>query len=363
MLFLSLAPGVGGGERAVLPALAGLDEIDLVVAGPEPVCRYAASLGARAIPLEFPHAYRLVGLPTAALRSRRIVQLARQEQAQILYANGTRAMSYATIARVLGGPPLIAHHHGIFSWGPWRSLVFGLKRWADAIVVPSRVAGSPFRSSRKLHVIPNGVDLSHFGPPRDRRSVREQFGLPSEGAVVGMVGRATPGRGMAPFVGLARLLAPMMPDVSFLLAGGAAFPDERMDYEHLERQAAEVGQRMVLTGYLNDPLSAYQAMDVFVHLADPEGFGLSVVEAMSCGLPVVAYDWGGVAEIVDKASTGLLVEPGNLEAAAEAVKYLLVDEETRRSMGSRARAVCEERYGVERFSGQISSVIAAVASR
>lgn len=363
VLFLSQAPGVGGGERATLPALAWLPDLDVTVVAPEPVCLFAEKHGLRAIRLELPRAHKLTHLPMMGWRSRRILQIARGQDAALVYANGTRALPYAVGARLLGGPPLLAHHHGLLTTGPVRLLLFGLKWWADAIVVPSNASASPLRPKSKVHVIPNGIDLGHFRPAHDRAGAKEALGLPRESWVVGMVGRANPGRGMAPFIDLVRRLVTSHPAVRFVLAGGAAFPHEREHYELISRHASEIGDRLVLTGHLQDPLPAYHAIDVFVHLADPEGFGLTVVEAMACGIPVVAYRWGGVAEILEDGASGFLVEPGSLKAAAQAVEHLLVDEKERHAIGERGRAVCEERYGLERYARTIASLIREVAGR
>lgn len=364
MLLLSQAPGVGGGERVVIPALARASELDVTVAGHEPVCRFAEEVGLHAVRLELPWVRGWLEVVPLAAGALRVRSLARRRGADVLYANGTRAMSYAVGARALGGPPVIAHHHGLLTAGPVGSLVWGLRRWADVIIVPSRASGEPFGDAAKMRLVPNGIDLGRFRLPDDPVSARRALGLPEDAAVVGTVSRADPRKGMGSFLRVAAAVARMLPEVHFLLAGGAIFPHEEPHHEQVRRDAAGLlGDRVVLTGRLDDPLIAFQAMDVFVHPSEPEAFPTTVIEAMACGLPVVAYAWGGATEIVEDGATGLLVPPKDEEAAAVAVMRLLTEREFAVAAGAAARARCLERYDVERFARELAGIVTSLVRR
>lgn len=360
-MLLSQAPGVGGGERVVIPALARASSLEVVLAGHAPVCRMAEEAGLQTVELELPFAHRLTHLGVVAGGSLKVARLARRLGAHLVYANGTRAMPYAAGARALGGPRFVAHHHGLFTTGPFRALVFGVERLAEAIVVPSRAVAAPFPGRHKVRVIPNGIDLEHFRPTDDPAGPRRALGLEEDALVVGTVTRADPRKGMETFVRTATRIAAETSGVRFLIGGGATFPHEQEAYERTRRGAVSaLGERVVLTGRLDDPLPAFQAMDVFVHVGDPEGFSLTTLEALACAVPVVAYRWGGVAEILEHGRTGLLVDPGDEGAAAEAVRRLAGDSELRRNLGRRGREVCEERYGIERFSRELGDLLLSV---
>jgi glycosyltransferase involved in cell wall biosynthesis len=360
-LFLSQAPGVGGGERAALPAL-GRTGMEVVVAAQSPVCEFAEKLGMHTVELELPRVNHLYHLARMFSGARRVNEIADRESAGLIYANGTRAMPYGVAARLLSKRPLIAHHHGLLTSGPVRSLVAALGRWADLIVAPSRTSADHFRGSSRLRIVPNGIDLEHFRPARDRRSAKQLIGLDGDLPVVGMVGRADPGKGMEPFLRVAGRLAAALPDVQILLAGGPIFPHEIDHWTEVSSRAkALLGERIVLTGFLNDPMPAFQAIDVFLHLADPEGFGMAVIEALACGVPVVAYGWGGVTEILDSRQAGVLVRSQEEWAAEEAALNLLSDEALRREAGSHGRKLCEEQYDINKCAEALRGLIVSVS--
>lgn len=364
MLLVSQAPGLGGGERVVIPALARAPGLEVTVAGYEPVCRFAEEAGLSSVALELPWVRRWIDLPALSVGSLRLRGLARRHEADVLYANGTRAISYGVGARALGGPPLIAHHHGLLTTGPVRALVSGLERWAGAIVVPSRASAEPFRNPAKMRIVPTGIDLARFRPALERGPARRALSLPEEAPVVGTVSRADPRKGMGAFLRVTAIVARARPEARFLLVGGATFPHEEPHYERIHRDAAALlDDRVVLTGRMEDPLTAFHAMDVFLHLSEPEGLPTAVIEAMACGLPVVAYAWGGAVELVEHEVTGLLAAPGDEEAAAGAVLRILADGQFARAAGEAGRERCAERYGIERFAGDLAAIVMSVARR
>jgi len=96
--------------------------------------------------------------------------------------------------------------------------------------------------------------------------------------------------------------------------------------------------------------------DVFVLSSSEESFGLSALEAMSCGTPVVATDVGGVREVVDHGVTGLLAPASDVDAFAANLKSLLFDRDRARSMGAAARSVAVERFAHERVIPRYEAV-------
>jgi glycosyltransferase involved in cell wall biosynthesis len=114
----------------------------------------------------------------------------------------------------------------------------------------------------------------------------------------------------------------------------------RQDLEHLL-----VGHRATFTGYLRgeELAQAYASADVFAFPSLTETFGQVVNEAMSSGLPVVAFDADGVRDQVERLRTGLLVPPHNTGMFAEALRSLMTDPELRRELGGQARLVAQRR--------------------
>ncbi|MEQ8819531.1 MAG: glycosyltransferase [Sumerlaeia bacterium] len=171
----------------------------------------------------------------------------------------------------------------------------------------------------KTYVVANGVDQEHFRPPTEsqRLAVRERFGLPKDARVAGFVGRLDcDTKGADDFL---RSLATLEASIWGLLAGGG--PDEAK----LKAMAQELGiaNRVVFTGPLADPLAAYHAMDAFALTSRFELFGLVVVEALACGLPVVAFTCqGGVGDILAD-GIGTMVDTRTPEALAQVLARVL----------------------------------------
>jgi glycosyltransferase involved in cell wall biosynthesis len=170
-------------------------------------------------------------------------------------------------------------------------------------------------------VIPNGVDTKVFRPG-DKAAARDALGLPHNRKVVLFAGR---GIKDSPFKGIATLTealdivasSPEAHDMLFLALGSDAPPTllnrTELRYVPYTKDSAEVARY-------------YQAADLYVHPARAENLPLAVIEAMACRTPVVASDVGGIPEIVVNGESGLLFEPGNAPALAQAVVEMLGDE-------------------------------------
>lgn len=343
VFLLSQAPGVGGGERTVIPVLAKRPELEVMVAGYEPVCQYAETFGLQSLKLELPWVDGLSKSHWILKGGKLVRDAAQKSRAGVLYANGTRAMTYGVGAKILGGPPFLAHHQGVLTTGPTGLFAWGIRKWADLIVVSSKASAEHFLGSEKLVVQPTGIDLQRFKPAVNKGHARSTFRISNESVVVGTVTRADPRKGMNEFLDVAERLIPRFPDVQFLLVGGATFPAEETEMEKVRTRAKNLGTRIALTGPVEDVLPAYQAMDIFLHLSQPEAFPTTVMEAMACGLPVIAFRWGGVSELVVDQVTGFLVEP-KVEEAESASAQLVADQELRTRMGQAGLNVAEERF-------------------
>jgi len=196
----------------------------------------------------------------------------------------------------------------------------------------------------KFRTIYSGIDLSSFlGQKKERINVKKELGIPLNHRVVGSVARLVPVKDHFTFIKAAPLIAEAFPQVSFLLVGDGPLRN------HVESLAAKLGvsQRMVITGMRDDIPRLLSAMDLVVLTSLNEGMGKSLVEAMAMGRAVVATDVGGVAEVVEDGTTGLLVPPSSPHLLAKAVIDLLRDDEKRGSFGQRGK----KRVG--KFSAQL----------
>lgn len=148
----------------------------------------------------------------------------------------------------------------------------------------------------KFHKIPGGVDTDRFRPAENRGQVRRQLGLPEDGLLLLTVRRLSPRMGLENLVKAMASVERVRGDVTLLIGGSGELR------ARLEQLIAELGlKRTRLLGYIADrDLPAYyQASDLFVMPSVAlEGFGLSTLEALACGLPVLGTPVGGIPEIL-----------------------------------------------------------------
>lgn len=183
----------------------------------------------------------------------------------------------------------------------------------------------------QFRIIPSGTDIRRF-ICGDGGGIRAETGWSGE-KVAGWAGRLTAIKDCGTFLRAAGLIGAMYPDARFLVAGDG---EERNALEQLAGESGLDGKVRFL-GNRGDMPSVMAAMDVFVLSSRNEGFGRVLVEAMAAGVPVVATDVGGVAEVVEDGVSGLLVPPGDPECLAEAMRRLFEDEFLRNRLRENGR--------------------------
>ena len=199
-------------------------------------------------------------------------------------------------------------------------------------VAPSRV--------RVLH---NALDLARLTPSSldVRARLRAEWGIKESAAVVVSTSRFSPEKRLDTLIGLIPRVLEAAPETMFVFAGDGA------DLEPCRALAARLGVSGAVRflGLRADIPDVLAASDVAVMLCLREAFGYSAVEAMAMGLPVVAYDAAGLAEVITHERTGLLAPPSKDEAFAANVARVLVDPDLRRRLGQAAREDVQ-RFGV-----------------
>jgi glycosyltransferase involved in cell wall biosynthesis len=188
------------------------------------------------------------------------------------------------------------------------------------------------------------------GLPEARRRAREALGLPGGATVVGTVGRLTyqkaPGDFLTAMTELGRRGV-----VGVWIGGGELA-------EHVARQAARLpaGARVVLAGERTDVLDVLPAFDVFAMSSRYEGLPTAIVEAMICGVPVVATAVNAVPDLVVPGVTGMLVPPGRPARLAAAIAHLLDSPGTAARMAATARARLSGQHGETSLRAVLTAV-------
>ena len=202
------------------------------------------------------------------------------------------------------------------------------------------------RSGSQVTVIPLGIDLEPYSDIKSLRGkFRSEFHIPDDTLIVGWVGRLAPIKNPALFLEVAlKCKERCSQPVCFVLAGEG----ELRGSLQIKAERAGIDDSVLFIGNRRDMCSLWADMDILALTSNNEGTPLSVLEAMACGIPVVATDVGGVREIVmqdwkwsgnrwhttpTKHPRGLLVKPHDAHALAAAVEKLIDNEPHRRELG------------------------------
>jgi glycosyltransferase involved in cell wall biosynthesis len=283
----------------------------------------------------------------------RFAKLTRQWNASIVHAH---LPSMGAVARVTQRVPVVYTEHNLAS--SYRRPVRMINRAtysrnAAAIAVSDAVAESitdyPSPSKR---VIPNGVDVRG---DIDTSRVREELGLDDSQHLAVHVGNIRPLKGHATLVSAASSLAGIRTDVQIVSIGGEKTTG---DLDAIRAMAEDLGvsDRIRFLGRREDALTFIAACDVYVNPADVEGLPVTILEALALGRPVVATSVGGVPSIVRDGETGLLVPPGDPDAIAQAIAWMVDNPQTASAYGSSGRALIEEHHGIEHMVRQTEAV-------
>ena len=287
----------------------------------------------------------------------------RREQVDILHAHKFGSNVWATIlGPLVRTPVVIAHEHSwSFDGQPVRSFLDRnlIARRADAILTVSRedrrrMSEIERIDPAKLIFVPNGIPPP---PPPSGQDVRTELGIGPQVPVVGTVCTLRPEKALDVLVRAAAALGGRFTALRVLIVGDGP------ERPALERQIGELGlgETVTMLGHRSDVPDVLRAFDVAVCSSNFEGTPLSILEYMEAGLPVVATRVGGVPDLIDSGEHGLLVEPGDPGALANALAELLGDHPRSAEMGRRGRERRRREFDIEVTVGHVERIYEALA--
>jgi glycosyltransferase involved in cell wall biosynthesis len=309
--------------------------------------------------------------PRSDLRAlARLRELLGRRPFDIVHTHTAKAGVLGRLAAHRAGVPRLVHtYHGFpfheFQSAPRRQAYVQIERGLGrithlALCVGTGVAVEAVRRRlispqriRTIGVVADGPAPYPRAPDGGARArARVELGLPADATVVGAVGRLTYQKAPGDFVAALRALG--RPDVTGVWLG---------DGELAEQAAAQAretpGLRLVLAGQRANVPELLPAFDVFTLPSRYEGLPTAVVEAMMCGIPVVATAVNAVGDVVVPGETGLLVPPGRPGLMADAVRFLLDSPEAAARMATAARARLGQRFGEQALRQALTAAYAA----
>ena len=307
---------------------------------------------------------------------RRMTALFGRRDFDVVHTHCAKAGTVGRLAARRTGVPRAVHTFHGFPFHEFQSLARRqayvsierrLGRFTDvALCVGAGVAAEAVRRQlvaperiRTIGVVVDGLEVAAASAddpaPQVRRRARIALGLPLDAPVIGAVGRLTYQKAPEDFLAAMQRLGRL--DATGVWVGGGELA------ERIGRQARALsGARVILAGERTDVLDVLPAFDVFALPSRYEGVPTAIVEAMSCGVPVVATAVNAVSDVVVPGETGLLVPPHRPDLMASAIRYLLDTPAAAARMAATARTRLAGRYGETALRDALAAAYAPATS-
>ncbi len=252
------------------------------------------------------------------------------------------------------GIPLVGTHHTFYdhymkhikmdfprmkklSW----KFVIGYYNHCDLVLSPTCSLADTLKThglKSPIEVVPNPIDTELFRPATERESVLEmkkKLGISGSGKAIVYMGRVSYEKSIEKAIEAFALVAKKMPEIKLIIVGDGP------ESEKLKALAERLGikDKVIFTGFLKkgELVSALHAAEMFVTASKSENMPISVLEAMACGLPIIAVRALGIPEIVKNGVNGLLSIPDRPQEMAQNIIRLLEDEDLRKKFSAASR--------------------------
>ena len=286
----------------------------------------------------------------------KLARFLRERRIEIIHAHMARDYPLAALAASRAdGTQLVLTRHVLFQLHKSHRLT--LRNVARVIAV-SRAVFDSLRAQRvfdrsKITVVYNGIDVDRFAGSRKVTTTKDQDAR----FRVGMIGHIAPIKGHKEFLRAAAIVCQRRDDVDFVIVGeDKSYRGENR--RRIEKLIAElkIGPRVKLLGWTNEVEKVLGTFDLFVSPARAEPFGLSIVEAMAAGVPVLATMSEGACEIIEPDQTGRLVPLRDVDALAGAIDELLSDPQECERLSANAQHAACERFSLARMVDETEDV-------
>lgn len=394
IVFLNPSGQMGGAEVALLDVLASIREaspewtLELIISGEGPVATRATALGVVTTVLPFPDSLSRLGDASLAGPNKngsdrllllrqlafanpgiagyvsKLRRLLRQHKPDIIHSNGFKMHLLGAMARPRGVPLVWHVHDYVQSRAFMARLLKVFRKRCSLAIVNSNSVGRDLKAvcgdAFPIQTVYNGVDTKVFSASGDRLDLDSLSGLPpaDPGTIkVGLLGTLARWKGHETFLTALSLMTAEIPVRGYVI-GDALYQTEgsQTSLAELKEIAQRLGisSRVGFTGFVPEPASAMRALDIVVHAsAQPEPFGLVIVEAMACGRAVIASESGGAAELIDVGVNALGHTPGDAAQLADCIAQLATDPALRARLGAAGRVTAEHRFNRTRLAREL----------
>jgi glycosyltransferase involved in cell wall biosynthesis len=238
-------------------------------------------------------------------------------------------------------------------------------RMADGFVAISSAVSQEYDVEKvpafKQHHIPNSVDTARFYPvsAEQKQALRQRLSLPPTAQIVIYTGRLVSYKGLPLLLQAWHTVSTHFPQAHLLLVGSGGLDLHNCEAD-LRTFVKEHGLKncVTFTGAVTNVPDYLQASDLFVFPTENEAFGISLIEAMACGMPAISTNIGGVKDIIENGVNGVLINAGDQSQLEHALCTLLVDPRQRQKLGQQASQTVHEKYTKDSVTSRYTALFA-----
>ncbi len=286
--------------------------------------------------------------------------------AEVVYANTVKSLVYAAKAAKKCNAKLIWHLHDCLTKDFYPPgvipRIISSSKLADKIICVSEVVKKAYLKAggedKNAIVIYNGVDTIRFNPDINVEDIKGSLNAKDK-KIISLIGRLEEWKGQKVFIRAAESVCRKRDDVIFLIAGGPLFGCKTYE-QQLKAMVKDLRmeKKIIFLGHQTNPEIIMAASDIVTHCSTkPEPFGRDIIEAMACGVPVIASNIGASPEIIENGNTGLLIDPANPNALAEAITELLKQPQQMKLFSVNARQKSVNDFGIKSITAKISDIL------
>ena len=287
-----------------------------------------------------------------------LLKIVKREGIEIVHSQTRVSQVAAHYISKLTGVPYVTTCHGLYKRRLFRRIFpcWGQRVIAISEPVREHLVNDFNVPKQKVRLIHNGLDIERFSrsyTPKEKRDIKQRCGLKDKGKIVGNIARLVSVKGQNYLLYAAREILKVRPKTQFLIIGDGETKQELINLT----EKLEINDSVFFTGALKEVGQVLSIMDIFAFPAVwQEGFGLSVLEAMTAGLPVVASNVGGIYTLVKDKRNGLLVPPRDVPGLVDALLRLLDDKNLAVKMGEEGRYLAAKKFSLGKVVRQIADV-------
>lgn len=236
------------------------------------------------------------------------------------------------------------------AWRRFRNIV--LRRADGVVAISTEIMEGLVRMGFdpcKIRYIPNATNPDKFLPSAgtEKQALRRQLGLPEDRILFNYSGRLVTTKGVMLLIKVWHELLEKHKSVHLVMVGsGAEFPDRCEDEIKEYIRDSDICKHVTLTGASDNVAEYLKASDVFVLPSEYEGFSLSLVEALACGLPTIATEVGSAPEVIQHEENGYLIPPKNKVALMYAMEWMLNHRDKWPDISRNARQTVTKNYSI-----------------